>query len=639
MRIDVRKYLFIGPKSEQDQFFRAAQDAGIIQFIEGAKADYHDVPLEVQNLMNAIKVLRGLPTMKQEFLVDLEDGYKMSEEILDLKSKIENFEEEDRVIKLEMARIEVFGDFSLEDVAYVEKEAHRKMQFFFAKQGLFESEDLPEEVYWIDRDHGLDYFVALNHEPRQYDDMIEMRFENSLSELRERHSFIQEAVKEAEQKLKAYSKYNGYLHHVLTERMNRHNRNVALSYSKEEFSGSLFAVTGWVPENKVSEMETLVQELDIHFDEIAIEDEDSVPTYLENKGASRLGEDLVQIYDTPSVEDKDPSIWVLCFFALFFAMIIGDGGYGLVFLGVAAYLRYKTKKITAVGKRVFNLLFVLCTACVLWGVLTHSFFGFEIGMESPFRSTSLVQWLVEKKTAYHIAQNDEVYQEWIKKYPDLSNVQNPKQFLLQGAQKSNEKLTYEIYDRYSDNVMMELAILIGVIHTIISLVRYLDRNWPAVGWVFVMVGGYLFLPKMIEATTMVNYVLGISKERAASEGQIMLYGGLAVVMVLALIRDRLMGFLEITNLIQIFGDVLSYLRLYALALAGAMIGSITNEFAMNMNWFAGILLFVVGHGVNMILAVIGGVIHGLRLNFIEWYHYSFEGGGKQFAPLQRVKFE
>src|SRR6202041_3430154 len=99
----------------------------------------------------------------------------------------------------------------------------------------------------------------------------------------------------------------------------------------------------------------LVNKLQVHVEEIAIEPRDQIPTYLQNEGFCRIGEDVVAIYDAPSARDKDPSLWVLLSFALFFAVIIGDGGYGLVFLLMALYMRYKYTKTSKQGKRFLNL--------------------------------------------------------------------------------------------------------------------------------------------------------------------------------------------------------------------------------------------------------------------------------------------
>ena len=88
--------------------------------------------------------------------------------------------------------------------------------------------------------------------------------------------------------------------------------------------------------------------------------------------------------------------------------------------------------------------------------------------------------------------------------------------------------------------------------------------------------------------------------------------------------------------IQIFSDTMSYFRLYALGLAGAMLASVINDLASGVPLVIGIVILVLGHGVNILLSIMSGVIHGLRLNYLEWYHYSFEGDGKIFNPLRQL---
>ena len=61
-----------------------------------------------------------------------------------------------------------------------------------------------------------------------------------------------------------------------------------------------------------------------------------------------------------------------------------------------------------------------------------------------------------------------------------------------------------------------------------------------------------------------------------------------------------------------------------------------NNISSNLPLVLGIIVLIFGHGINIVLAIMGGVIHGLRLNFIEWYHYSFEGGGHRFKPLSKI---
>lgn len=112
--------------------------------------------------------------------------------------------------------------------------------------------------------------------------------------------------------------------------------------------------------------------------------------------------------------------------------------------------------------------------------------------------------------------------------------------------------------------------------------------------------------------------------------------GLGVAILGGVIQRGLRGLDEITAVIQVFSDVLSYLRLYALSLAGAMVGNTVMVMSERFSPAVGILIIIFGHTVNIALSIMGGVIHGLRLNFIEWYHYSFNGGGKLLHPLKKV---
>lgn len=639
MRIDVKKFLFIGSHNEREKFFKKAQRAGLIHFIDLVPTEQIEVPKEIEEIGSAIKVLRGLPTVEQEEMTDYSKSDEIARHILKLKHRIESLEEEKRVIRLEIARVEVFGHFSLEDIATIEKQGNRKIQFFFAKKGVFDDQPLPEGLIYVASDHGLDYFVAINKETTYYDHMIEMQIEHPFGTLKERFAEVERELHTIEEELKPLAKYNEYLHHALVFRMNAYNLHSTENFVEYALDERLFAVEGWVPVDKIEVIETLVKSMHVHMEEIAVEEDDAMPTYLENSGPARIGEDLVHIYDTPSTTDKDPSLWVLGAFSLFFAMIIGDAGYGLLFLGIALYLRWKFPNPKKVAKRVLDLVTILSVACITWGVLTNSFFGLNIGPESPLRNFSALNWLAEKKAAYHIDQQDETYQEWVGKIPQLKGVSDPQEFLKKGTTESEGKISYALLNKFSDNIMMELALFIGVAHICLSLLRYLGRNWAAIGWVVLIVGGYFYFPSYLGASSMLEYVFGLDKDFLPEEGIYMMVGGLGIALFLSLIQNKLLGLLEITNIIQIFADILSYLRLYALGLASAILAGTVNDVAGSTIFVVGMLIAVIGHSVNMGLGIMSGVIHGLRLNFLEWYHYSFEGDGKLFAPLKKMEIE
>lgn len=637
MRIDVEKFLFIGMDADRKAFFEKAQNMGFVHFIETEEHAVHDVPDEIKNFNSAIKVLRGLPVISQSSDRDFSAADALVSDILKFQKKLDKDEEELRLLKLEIARVDIFGNFNKSDIEYIQKVGNRVIQYFFAKSGIRDEIELPAEVIYVGTDHGLDYFAAVNPKIVQYPHLIEIKIEKPLGELKQREKQLIKEIAELQDKLKDKAKYNAYLHDAFVSKMDDYNLQTTKNYARHKLEGSLFSIEGWVPKTKIHQLQELGKSLSVHIEPIEIEETDTPPTYLENQGFSRLGEDLIGIYDTPSGTDRDPSLWVLAFFALFFAFIVGDGGYGFFFLGLALYLRYRYPDSKGLGRRMINLITVLSVACIAWGFVTSSFFGLSIGMDNPLRKVSLVSWMMEKKTAYHIAVKDKTYQGWIKEFPKLEGIQDPKTFLAEGNKILEGEKEDVIMKEFSDQILLELALLLGIVHLSISLIRYMDRNPQGIGWILFLVGSFLYFPYFLGVPSFINYIFGIPPEVAGQIGLYMIYAGLALAVMIAVWLHGLFGLHEAINVVQVSADTLSYLRLYALALAGGIVASTMNTLASGLPLVFGILLILIAHSINILLGVMSGIIHGLRLNFLEWYHYSFEGGGKLFRALKLIK--
>lgn len=633
MRVDLTKFLFVGLEEEKRKFFEKAQKKGIIHFIDPNPSSVKEIPRDILDIVSAIKVLRGLPPLEQDETREYVLADSFVSKILELNEHLLRLQEQERVTNLEIARVEGFGDFSREDITFIEKEGDRVIQFFVAKSGTSEQENLPEELIFLKSEHGLEYFMAINKEPVTYEGFSEMRIDQTVGELREQIQSIKREAREVDRRLKGYAKYNDFLHRALTHKLNRYHLHSSENYSSKELEGYLFTVSGWVPVDKKAELNALAKETDVHVEEVAIAPDETIPTYLENEGYNRIGEDLVGIYDTPSHTDKDPSFWILTFFATFFAMIVGDAGYGLIFLLMALYIRYKFSNLKGLGFRVWKLVLLLSVACIIWGTLTASYFGVQLDLKNPLRRISLINWLVEKKAEYHFKHKDEVYKEFVKEIPKLKEAKSPEDFLHNATVEKLGKVENAMYFKFYDNVLFEIALMVGVIHIIISLLRYVKRNWSAIGWVMCIIGAYIYIPHFLNATSIIHFAFGLPKS-FMQNGLYLIIGGISLAFILSLIQHRLKGLLEPMTSIQIFADTMSYLRIYALSLAGAMVSATINEFAAATIFVLGALLFIIGHVTNIALSIMGGVIHGLRLNFLEWYHYSFEGGGKKFNPLR-----
>lgn len=643
MRIDVRKFLFIGPRSIRELFFEKAQEEGMVEFIDTTKKYVYPVPKDLQKVEGAIRVLRGLEPTEQEESEDFSQTSSIVGEILYLHDQIERLTDEERVLQQEIARILPFGDFSIREVEELEEKTGRKFRFFTAKKSYELDDHGHPELLYLTSLHGLDYFATFSTADINISGLIELHIPESLSDLKKRLHHVHEGIHKGREQLKTYAKWNAFLHKARFEKLNEYNLATAQDLVEHELEGKVFSAQAWCSLKDLPRLEELVADFEIHMEEIEVEEEDKVPTFLANEGLARVGEDLVHIYDTPSIHDKDPSIWVLWSFALFFAIIIGDGGYGAIIFALSALIHFLMRgKLAGLGKRVVKLGYILGTSCVLWGLLSHSFFGISFDIESPIRDYSVVQTLTEMKAEYHMNQQDTTWKELVEAYPEVRFEYDPFQFLKKAQKTYDGKTSYEIADTFADNILMELALVVGMLHIALSFLRSLPSAWSGIGWIAAMGGAYLYFPSLLNATSMTHFVFGIDKVQGAEIGYELLLGGMGVAVVLGLIQHKLSGMAELMNIIQVFADVLSYLRLYALGLAGAMMSSTFNDIGGaltggSMTFAAGIFIILVGHIVNFVLSLMGGVIHGLRLNFLEWYHYSFEGGGKLFAPLKLFK--
>lgn len=639
MIIEVKKYLFIGAKEDLDHFFYRAQQQGFIEFIpSGDKGKGFELPHEIQSLTSALKVLRKLPPKgPYHGELDLQLAVHIASEILTLKAEVEKFSEERRLIEAEITRVAPFGDFSMDDIDYIEKATDRKVQFFCMKTARSAQADTSPDLIYVSTNYDLDYYLALSFEPLNLPHMIEMRIDRPLGELEDQLALVKETLHVKESELKERAIYLLLLQEALIDYLNHFH----LSSAKKEvifpLKNALFAIEAWVPQNKVTALFGQLSGMAVHAEQIGVEEFDRIPTYMENKGSGKIGEDLVHVYDVPSTTDKDPSKWVLGSFALFFSMIVADAGYGLLYLTLAFYLKWKFPQLKGQAKRLVKLFAILAASCIVWGVVTSSYFGLNIGLENPLGRVSLLRYVAEKKADYHLLVKDDVYAAWKKEIPAVATAQTGAEFLQKGIKTQGGDIKYEILGEFTDNVLLEWSLLAGLIHISLAFVRYMRRNLAGLGWICFMIGGYLHFPSILGSTNMFQFLGLISKETSSVVGVQMLYVGIGSALLLAAWQKKSKGLAEVANLVSVFADVLSYLRLYALALASSVMASTFNQQGEVIGFAIGTLVILAGHGVNLVLGTMSGVIHGLRLNFIEWYHFCFEGGGRLFNPLKRIK--
>lgn len=639
MIVKLKKLLFLGIKREMGDFLMRSQEEGFIEFITPKGKVGRHFPPEVQRYIDAIKILRKQP-LKTAYRGpgDLAYADEVATQVLELKNALEKHEEEKRFLESEIARVGPFGNFSFKDLEFIEKYGHRKIQFFCVKTSKRnEIVGDQEELLYIGTEYDLDYFLSINHQARSYPGMIEMHFDRSVGELKTHLAFVDETLHQIQAELKGFAGHIDFLREQLLERLDINALVTAKKSVSFPIEESVFSVEAWVPENKLSKIPTLIGDSAIYYEEILVESTDRIPTLMENKGPSRMGEDLVRLYDIPAATDRDPSGWVFWSFVLFFSIIVADGGYGLIFLLVTLLLRKKMAPLKGAKKRFIKLMFSLSAGCMVWGLLTTSFFGISISPKGPIGSFSPIYKLAEKKADYHLEHKDAVFKDWEKKYPQIANASSGREWLEKATEKEQSGTLYETLDEFNDNILLEIAILVGVIHICLSLLRYTGRSLANIGWVAFAVGGYLYFPLSLGATSMVHFLGLLTPQTAGAVGLQLIYFGIGSAVVLALLQKRLRGAGEVLQVVHVFSDILSYLRLYALALAATIMARTFNEMGSEIHFLIGALIILAGHSINIAIGVQSGVIHGLRLNFIEWYHYCFEGDGRLFQPLRKLK--
>ena len=351
---------------------------------------------------------------------------------------------------------------------------------------------------------------------------------------------------------------------------------------------NVFAAQGWVPADDVRRLEDFAA---AHGLALLIEEpsaEDRPPTLLAPPEKAQSGAELTRFYKTPAYRAWDPSLVVFGSFALFFAMILGDAGYAAV-IAVATAVFWRRLGRSPEGRSGRILLATIAAMAIVYGVACGSYFG----------------------------------------------LRPPKDSVL---------ATLAVVDVHNFDAMMALSICVGALHITIALAALAWKGHSrsqvvtSIGWIVTIWSGIgLWLVeddtgKMLATAGLVAgpalVVAGAMMQEAAGPRRLMERVG--------------SGALALSGITKLFGDVLSYLRLFALGLASASLATTFNALAADVHaakpgvgvLFA-ILILAFGHGINFLLGLMSGVVHGLRLNFIEFFSWGLAEEGTPFSVFAR----
>ena len=590
MITQMKKYTFLVFHREYEAFLEQLRDLGVVHVTEKAAGMADDAHL--QELLAKADTTRKL----------IAQG--APDQLLTEKA---NLEQRIAATQKEADKMAVWGDFSAERIELL-KAAGYTLRYFTCPKKLFQEE-------WgivVAEQGSMVYFV--------YVEGLGVQELSSLGEICQEQYLNQ---KSAADLLKDVEGLNGLLvaQNARIELWAKENlpalenelqqlqeqidwKRVTLN-TESEADGSLKILEGFCPIDQVSALDAVLEKQEVYYE---VEDptaEDNTPIKLRNNKFTQLFESLTGMYGWPNYGEFDPTPILAPFFLLFFAMCMGDCGYGILLMIIGVLIAKKKLNIA-----MFDGLGPIITVLGVGTTVVGFFLGTFMGM-------------------------DLYAAEWVPQV--LKNVMI----------KGNLELAGSSYD-----IQMVLALCIGVFHICLAMVvkaicytkqTGFKENIATWGWTLLIVGGLIVailgmtvLPAEVFKWTLIAVAgvsaLGIYIFNTPGRNPLINIGA---------------GLWETYNMATgILGDVLSYIRLYALGLAGGMLGAAFNNLGLMVmggstegatwQWLPFVLILVLGHVLNLAMSALGAFVHPLRLSFVEYFkNAGYEGKGTLYQPFKK----
>ena len=600
----MRKYSFLVYHNDYLQFLEEMRQLGVLHLIERQK----DVPDSVLERYDQVNKVNGVVKFLQRREIENPqpvkglDGRKAFEEVEQLQQELENKHQQYSVLKKEISYAAPWGDFSPETIQKL-KEQELEVKFFAVSSRKYEEawlEQYPMEV--VGQFGGLFYLLLVKRPEDPFDlDLEEMRQpERPISEL----SFYEQKLKEEIETIQAkFDKHaseslEAIEHYLLKLKEDLHFEKV-LENTVKEADEKVMLLEGWAPAEKKDELNAFLESNNILYLEEKATKEDKAPILLKNKDFSSKFEAIGDLYSLPKYGELDLTPFFAPFYMLFFGFCLGDAGYGVLMAILALVFK---KKVSKTFKPILGLVFYLGLSTILFGLIGGTAFGI------PLYETNLPVYrtLAERFEA---------------EGTDINQLLFYLALLFGGVQ-----------------------IIFGMFIKVANEIRQFGWSFAmgTIGWIILLVGGItLYLISLITGIPLENmkpflYVLlGIS--------------GLLILPLNNLGRNIFVnigsGLWNTYNMVTgLLGDLLSYIRLFALGLSSAILGLVFNSLAVQMsgdipvlNILIMVLILVIGHSINIFMSGLGAFVHPLRLTFVEFYkNAGFTGGGKKYEPFRKL---
>ena len=595
----MKKASIVGLAQNTTKIVESLQELGVVDIIhlneEFDSGQIDKLQSKKNSIVSALKFLAGrTPETATTASSTAVDPAEIIQRTSEIRTRFDEIQEDRRRKQRLIDTWTVFGDFDPDQIKLLQKQ-NVYVQFFKTSDQAFPVEDdvfAEYDVIEVNRERQKVFFMTIG--TKQLETTVCEELPLPDLGIQDAQTYLARMDTEAEAleaELARLAQQKTALENVWKSTENQHAFHKALS--QHVVNGELFYMQGWIPEDKLDSLENLSNNEGFVLLTEDPADDENPPTAMKNGTIGEIGESLVDIYDTPSYRDIDPNSTVFIFFALFFGMIIGDVGYGSVLLILTLLLAKGPS-----AKLFRKLGITISCSTILFGVLNASYFAINIDA-----GTALGKFL------YTIA--------------PLYRDTNTKEGLMSS---------------------MFISLWVGVLNLgFVNLYKAIhDKKISPIGWIITSLG-------LIPLFKMLFSVKMSALEEAV--GLIPLIGGLLFTATMnavetkSSIGGRLSAFAAtLQSIVNLFADLLSYLRIFALAMAGAqmartfnmLFGMIYSDGAI-LNLILGIFVLLIGHGLNLVLNIMSGTIHGLRLNFIESYHWCFDGGGKKYQPLAKLK--
>lgn len=635
MIVKMKKVSLVVLNSERKDALKKLKKIGVmhLETLEGSSEQLAKFKEESANAQNAYAILSEIKLPKKSAKPDEISDKEISEkcaEVISLSERKKKLLEEIANDSLELDRFKDWGDVNLSDFEYL-KGKNIAFRMFEIPETKYPEIDGEAVTLAVSRTKKIVRFLLVNGGEERPESLPPEAFEVplpsvSIEEIRKRIeddrneiSLIEKKIAEEAvfvSRIEAYRK-------VLENDIQFENVYSGMGKEDDGKPGDLAWLSGFVPEDSVKNFTDSCRENSWAYALADPSEDDNVPTKLKNNRLVSLIYPLTDFLGTvPGYHEYDISGWFLLFFTVFFGMIFGDGGYGLLVLFAGIIMALKNAKKG--GSAMAGLMIILGLSTVVWGGVTCTWFGLA--------PEQLPSWLV----GLSVPPLSNAYPDvvWLPFWSDdiskgtLTTAQNLQIFCFTLA---FIQLSVAHIKGIARNASEKSLKWLGELGSLLQLwgMFYVVLNMVVSSSIFSFAELIYGVPVGKVSIGLVGFGFALSFVFSNYEGNI----GKSI---LESCKNMISVLLGVVN---VFSDIVSYIRLWAVGLAGAAISNTVNTMAgpvlgHAILFAAAVLLLVFGHGLNMVLNLLSVIVHGVRLNTLEFStHLGMSWSGFKYSPF------